>query len=139
MKKSIYPLVLWILLVGAAQAQDTAKLAEQLVKLSGLEVQLRSVPKGFEDQMAALKGKMPDDLLFALTDAGRQAYSPELMAKDIAATLAQALKPAEMEKVLAWLETDVGRRVTVAEEKSSQTMDEASLRKYAAQVQAKPP
>jgi len=139
MKKRVYPFVLAILLAGVAHAQDSVKLAQRLVQLSGLEVQLRSVPKGFEEQMAALKGKMPDDLLFALTDAGRQAYSPELMAKEIAGTLAQTLKPAEMQKVLAWLETDVGRRVTIAEEKASSTMDEANLRKYAEQVRAKPP
>ena len=139
MKKLVYLFVFLLAITGAAQAQDSVKLAQRLVQLSGLEVQLRSVPKGFEDQMAALKGKVPDDLLFGLTDAGRAAYNPELMAKEIAGTLAQTLKPAEMQKVIDWLETPVGRRVTIAEEKASGTMDEANLRKYAEQVQAKPP
>ena len=139
MKKLVYLFVLWLVIAGAVHAQDSVKLAQRLVQLSGLEIQLRSVPKGFEEQMVALKGKMPDDLLFALTDAGRAAYNPELMAKEIAGTLAQTLKPAEMQKVLAWLETPVGRRVTIAEEKASSTMDEASLKKFAEQVKAKPP
>ena len=139
MKKLIHALVLWTLFVGAAHAQEAATLAQRLVRMSGLEVQLRSVPKGFEDQMAGLKGQVPDELIFALTDAGREAYRPDMMAKDIAQTLSQTLKPAEMQKVLAWLETDVGRRVTIAEEKSSATMDEASLRKFAEETKAKPP
>ena len=139
MKKLVYALALWTLFVGAARAQEAATLAQRLVQLSGLEVQLRSVPKGFEDQMAGLKGQVPDELIFALTDAGREAYRPDVMAKDIAQTLSQTLKPAEMQKVLAWLEADVGRRVTIAEEKSSSTMDEASLRKFAQETKAKPP
>jgi len=139
MKKLVYPFVLWTLLAGAAQAQEAAKLAQRLVQLSGLEVQLRSVPKGFDDQMTQLRGKVPDDLRIALADAGREAYRPELMAQEIAQTLAQTLKPAEMRKVLAWLETDVGRRVTLAEERASSTMDEASLSRYAGQTKSKPP
>jgi hypothetical protein len=139
MKKLVYPFVLWLVIAGAAQAQDAAKLAQRLVQMSGLEVQLRSVPKGFEEQMTALKGKVPDDLLFALADAGKVAYQPEMMAKEIATTLATTLKPAEMQKVIAWLETDVGRRVTIAEETSSSTMDEKSLARYAEATKAKPP
>jgi len=139
MKKLVYPFVLWALFAGAVQAQEAAKLAQRLVQLSGLEVQLRSVPQSFEEQMAQLRGKVPDDLRFALADAGREAYRPELMAQEIAQTLAQTLKPAEMQRVLAWLETDVGRRVTLAEERASSTMDEASLSRYAEQTKSKPP
>jgi len=139
MKKLVYPFVLWALFAGAAQAQDAAKLAQSLVKLSGLEVQLRSVPKGFEEQMGQLRGKVPDDLRLALAEAGREAYRPELMAPEIAQTLAQTLKPAEMQKVLAWLETDAGRRVTSAEERASSTRDAASLKQYAEQTKNEPP
>src|SRR5215212_10160516 len=100
MKKLVYPFVLWALLAGAAQAQDAVKLAQRLVERSGLAVQLQSTPKNFEEQIAAARGKVPDDLLFALTEAGREAYRPELMARDIAQTLAESLKPEEMQRVI---------------------------------------
>ena len=139
MKKLAYPFLLWALLAGAAQAQDAAKLAQRLVERSGLAVQLQSLPKNFGEQMAALRGKMPDELLLALTEAGREAYRPQAMAQEIANTLAETLKPEEMQRVLAWLEEGVGRRVTLAEERASGSMTEQSLQRYAEQTQAKPP
>lgn len=139
MKKLVYPLVLWILLAGAAQAQEPAQLAQRLVERSGLAVQLQSVPKGFEEQMAAMRGQAPDELLLALTEAGREAYRPEMMAREIANILAETLKPEEMQRVLAWLETGVGRRTTVAEERASVSMNEESLKAYAEQTKTKPP
>jgi hypothetical protein len=122
-----------------AQRQDAAKLAERLVERSGLAVQLKSTPKSFEDQMAQARGQIPDELILALTEAGREAYGPVRMTQDIVKILAETLKPEEMRRALAWLETPVGRRVTIAEERASVTMDEQSLRRYAEQTKGKPP
>jgi hypothetical protein len=131
--------VLWAALAGAAQAQDAASLAQRLVERSGLAVQLQSTPKYFEEQIAALRGKVPDPFLLALTEAGREAYRPQAMAQDIAKALAETMKPQEMERVIAWLETGVGRRVTAAEESASAAMNEEALQSYAEQTKAKPP
>lgn len=138
MKKLVYPFVLWFLFARVAQAQDEAKLAQRLVERSGVAMQLQAVPKSFTDQMPRLRGQVPDDLLLALTDAGREAYRPEVRAKEIAQNLAQTLKPEEMRKALAWLETGVGRRVTLAEERASASMDDASLKRYAEQTKDQP-
>ena len=139
MKKLVYPFVLWVLFAGGAHAQEAAMLAQRLVERSGIAVQLQAVPKSFTDQMPQLRGQVPDELLLALADAGREAYRPELMAKEIAQMLAQTLKPAEMQKAIAWLETGVGRRVTLAEERASASMDEAALKRYAEQTKHQPP
>ena len=40
---------------------------------------------------------------------------------------------------LAWLEADVGRRVTLAEERASVSMGEENLARYAEQAKARPP
>jgi hypothetical protein len=139
MKKLAYPFVLWVLFAGLAQAQDPAKLAQRLVERSGVAVQLQAVPKSFTDQLPQLRGQVPDELLLALTDAGREAYRPELMAKEIAEILGQTLQPAEMQKAIGWLETGVGRRVTLAEERASASMDDASLKRYAEQTKDQRP
>ena len=118
MKKLVYPFLFGLLLAGAAQAQEAAKLAQRLVERSGVAVQLQSLPKNFEEHTAALRG-VPSELVLALTEAGREAYRPQRMAQEIADTLAATLKPEEMERVLAWLEADLGRRVTLAEERAS--------------------
>lgn len=139
MKKLVYPFVLWVLLAGVAQAQDAAKLAQLLVERSGVAVQLQAVPKSFTDQLPQLRGQVPDDLLLALADAGREAYRPELMANEIAQLLAQSLTPAEMKKAITWLDSGVGRRVTLAEERASASMDDASLKRYAEQTKNQSP
>lgn len=139
MKKLAYPAVVFFLfLAGGAQAQDAAQLAQRLVERSGLAVQLQSLPKNFEEQMAAMRGKAPDELVLALTEAGREAYRSPAIAQEIAKILAETLKPEEMRPVLTWLETPVARRVTMAEEQSA-SMSEQSLQRYLEQTKAKPP
>lgn len=138
MRKLVHPFVLFLLLAGAARAQDAAQLAQRLVERSGLAVQLQSVPKSFEDQMAAMRGKAPDDLVLALTAAGREAYRPGAMTQEITRNLADTLKPDEMRRMLAWLETGVGRRVTLAEERAS-SLNEERLQRYLEETKAKPP
>jgi hypothetical protein len=134
MKKIAYPLVLWALVAGAAGAQETERLAQRLVERSGLAVQLASIPKNFAAQIDMLRGKLPPELLAAIGESADEAYEPGRMAQEIAQTLAQALTPDEMQTVLAWLETDVGRRVTLAEERAAASMDDATLKRYAEQT-----
>jgi hypothetical protein len=43
-----------------------------------------------------------------------------------------------MQKAIAWLETDLGRRITRAEELSSETMDEASMKAFQSRLKEKP-
>ena len=138
MKKLIYSFLFGLLLAGAAHAQEAAKLAQRLVERSGVAVQLQSLPKNFEEHTAALRG-VPSELVLALTEAGREAYRPQRMAQEIADALAATLKPEEMGRVLAWLEADLGRRVTLAEERASVSMGEENLARYAEETKAKPP
>ncbi|HKX37568.1 MAG TPA: hypothetical protein VJN20_02820, partial [Burkholderiales bacterium] len=112
--------------------------ARRLVVRSGLAVQLRAVPKGFEQQIAQLRGQIPDTVYASLQRAGKEAFRPEGLQAEIERSLPEKLKLAEMQKALAWLETQAGRRVTLAEEASSATLDEASLKKYAEQSKGKP-
>ena len=141
MKALVYPAVLLAALAGAepAQAQeDAASAARRLVVRSGLAVQLRSVPRGFEQQITQLRGQIPDAIHASLARAGKEAFRAEGLQAEIERSLPEKLKLAEMQKALAWLETPAGRRVTLAEEASSSTLDDASLKKYAEQSKGKP-
>ena len=121
-------------------AQDNAAaVARQLVVRSGLAVQLRSVPKGFEQQMKELKGQLPDSIYASMQRAGREAFNPEALQAEIETSLPARLSVPEMRKALAWLDTEPGRRVTRAEETSSATIDSAALQRYAEQSKGKPP
>jgi hypothetical protein len=138
MKTHVYPLALWMLVAGAAQAQDPATLAQRLVERSGLGAQLRSVPKSFEEQMERSFGRIPDELRVVVTEAGREAFKPEPMAHEVANAVVRTLKPEAIQNALAWLDTEVGRRVTLAEVHSSDG-DVASRRQYAEQAKKDPP
>ena len=72
-----------------------------------------------QEQLAGLRGKAPDELLRAMMEATPEAYRPDVMAREIAQSLARSLKPAELQPVIAWLETDLGRRLVDAEKRSS--------------------
>jgi hypothetical protein len=139
MKKFLYPLVLSFFCAGTAHAQDTAKLARRLVEASGIDVQLQSVPKTMQDQMAQVRGQAPEEVVTAMIEASGEAYRPDVMTRDVTQALAQSLKPAEIEKMLAWLDTETGRRVVAAEKRAGSTMDEASLRRHAEETKDKPP
>ena len=134
MKVLAYSALLCTVLWGGAQPahaqDDAASVARRLVARSGLAVQLRSVPKGFEQQMAELRAQMPDALFASLQRAGREAFRPEALQAEIEKSLPGKLKTAEMKKALAWLETGAGRRVTSAEELASATLDSAVLQKF---------
>jgi hypothetical protein len=133
MKALIYPLVFCGAFTGVAEhvlAQDASEVARRLVVRSGLSVQLRSVPKGFEQQITQLRGQLPEAIYASLERAGKEAFKPEALQAEIERSLPGKLKAAEMQKALAWLETAAGRRVTLAEELASATLDDAALRKF---------
>jgi len=141
MKALVYPLVVLAALAGGAapvqaqgqtqpKAEEAAGVARRLVVRSGLSVQLRSVPKGFEQQITQLRGQLPDAIYASLERAGKEAFKPEGLQAEIERSLPGKLKVAEMQKALAWLETAAGRRVTLAEELASATLDDAALRKF---------
>jgi hypothetical protein len=139
-KSVLYSLILCAaLLSGAAFAQaqeDAASAAHRLVVRCGLSVQLRSIPQGFSEQSKQMRGQMPNTLIAALEEAGKEAFRPDLLQDEVERILAGSMKVAAMKQAIAWLETDVGRRVTLAEEVASVTMDEAALKKYAATAKA---
>jgi hypothetical protein len=122
-----------------AAAQDAASVAHRLVVRSGLSVQLRSIPKGFTEQVDEMRGKAPDALVAAMAEAGKEAFRAEALQEEIEKILAGTLKVPEMQKAIAWLETETGRRVTLAEELASATMDEASMKAYQSRLKDKPP
>ena len=125
---------------AAAQdaAQDAASVAHRLVVRSGMSVQLRSIPKGFTEQVDQMRGKVPDALVASMAEAGKEAFRADALQEEIEKALAGNLKVPEMQKAIAWLETETGRRVTLAEELASATMDEASLKAYQSRLKGKP-
>jgi len=112
-------------LAQSPEALDTAQL---LVVRSGLAVQLRGVVAQMKSGMEQQRGKASDELVLKLVEAAEEAFRPELLQDAIARDVARRLQVEDMKAALAWLGTDLGRRITLAEEAASNTDDEAIAR-----------
>lgn len=122
------PLLLLALLAAAgapAFAQEApARNVEELMRKSGIWKQVAQVEpallaglaqgwneaagaRGIEDSQAGLA---------RLKAAARRAYGADILRAEMQRQLAESLDKADEEKALAWLETDLGRRLTKLEE-----------------------
>jgi hypothetical protein len=132
-------LVAAALLAPAAQAQsdEAAATAHRLMIRSGLSVQLR----GFSDQVVGdIKqngAQLDANVVASLVDAAKEAFRPEALQQDITARVAKKLTVGDMKAALAWLETNVGVRLTRAEELAS-AADAERVSAFAEGLKAKP-
>jgi len=112
-----------------AQSQEALDTAQRLVVRSGLAVQLRGFVGQTKSQLAARRGKTSDELALKLVEAAEEAYRPEALQDEIARDVARRLQVKDMKVALAWLDTDIGRRITLAEEAAS-SADDAAVGKF---------
>jgi hypothetical protein len=121
-----------------AQSQEALDTAQLLVVRSGLAVQLRGLVGQMKSGMEQQRGKVSDELVLKLVEAAGEAFRPEVLQDAIARDLARRLQVEDMKAALAWLGTDVGRRITLAEEAASNADDEA-FAKYAQGLKERKP
>jgi hypothetical protein len=112
-----------------AQSQEALDTAQRLVVRSGLAVQLPGFVGQMKSQLAQQRGKTSDELALKLVEAAEQAYRPEALQDEIARDVARRLQVKEMKVALAWLDSDIGRRITLAEEAAS-SADDAAVGKF---------
>jgi hypothetical protein len=124
---------------GHAQSADTLELASRLFERAGLTVQLQSFSAQFEQGLSQNRGKIPDEAIAALAEAGRKAFAVDALREEIVRTLAGKLPAADMRQALAWLEGQVGRRMTLAEESASGNMTPENMQAYFESEKQKPP
>ena len=126
-------LAVLITLVPAAHTRPSEPLevAKRLLQNSGLAVQLKSFPRQVEQDLAQAQGRLPDELLNALRAAAKESFSPAAMQDDLVRGIAARLTVGEMRKALVWLDTDLGRRMTRAEELASESLTPEILQTYA--------
>src|SRR5262249_9187910 len=121
-----------------AASKEAAALADRLFVSAGLAVQLKSLPGQFEEGVLQNRGKIPDDMLTALAEAGKKAYALSALRSDIVASIARKLPEADMKQALAWLDGPVGKRMTQAEERAAGAMTQEALQAYFEREKTKP-
>ena len=128
------------LLAPAAQAQsdEAGATAHRLMIRSGVSVQLRGFAAQIENEIKQNPARLDGQLIAALAAAAKEAFRAELLQQDMTQRIARKLTVADMKAALAWLETPVGRRVTLAEELASAASDGKSLGAYLERLETAP-
>ena len=126
------------LLAPQAHAQSTLEQARRLYESAGLAAQVQSIPAQFEQGLSDYRGKMPDETIAALAEAGKKSFAAEALREEIVGTLAQKLTPADIARTLAWLDAQPGRRITLAEESAARSMTRQNMEAYFESEKNKP-
>ena len=123
----------------AAQSQDPDATAHRLVIRSGLAVQLRGFAKQVDSEIRQNPGGLDPRIVSSLSTAAKEAFRPDMLQEDMTRRITRKLTVPDMQAALAWLETPLGRRVTLAEELASATLDPQVLVAFAERQTQRPP
>jgi len=97
------------------RAQTPLELAGRLYERAAIAAQLAPIPAQFAQGLEPYRGKMPDEVIAALVKGGKKSFAEESLRGGIVADIARTMKPDDIVKALDWLDSLVGRRVTLAE------------------------
>jgi hypothetical protein len=125
----------------SSQAYDRNELVSELMFLSGLEKQISNVLPSMLASIEAGQRVSPiperdHDLLIRVI---RNFYNGESLKQGIRMRIDRSLDREHTLKVLNWLRSDLGRRITKLEEDASTPESEGKLQSYAAELRDKPP
>jgi uncharacterized protein (DUF4415 family) len=106
---------------SAACAEIPTKevLAPKLMKLSGMEEQIRQIPPQILSSLAEQKGRLDTEAYASFSQAMRDAFSAEQIEKSAVRQATTNLTAETMQKALDWLESGLGKKITSLEEAAS--------------------
>lgn len=126
-------------------AQDKNALVEELYVKSGMQKQIEQVPLllqvAFEQasKKNTIVRKLPEDVSSTITALAQKAFAPGILKEAVIRELRENLTIADIQKVLSWLDSPMGKRCTQLEEAASTPEGQAAMRQYAAALQNSPP
>ncbi len=126
---------------SAAQAAEPPvdTLAADVVKLSGIEHSLAALPDTLRTQSDLLAAtRLPDEKPSA-EDAALSAFDPEAARMRLIRYMAANCDAEMLSKVLVWLESPVGQKMTAAEGAEKGLELQAGMLKYLAEIRNTPP
>jgi hypothetical protein len=128
-----------VALTAPCPAQTPLELAERLYERAAVAAQLRPVAGQFAQGLEDYRGKMPDEAIAALAEAGKRAFAEEALRGEIVAEIARSMKPEDIAGTLDWLDGLPGRRVTLAEAAAAASMGEQAVQGWLEADRRKPP
>jgi len=134
-------IVLLPLLVLPALAGPPAKeeLIQQLMKLSGLDAQVRQLPLQVLASFGEQKSQLPAEVYDLTARALGAAFDAERMLKTVSKQVETNLDTGTMQAALTWLKSGLGRKITGLEEAASTPQAYQQIQTYAKQLENRPP
>ncbi len=129
----------FLALPATAESPQKEALTKELVKLSGLEYQIHQLPLVTMSQLAEHQGKVPEPVYKAFQKAFRDSYNAERLQGQVSKQIEKDLNPETMRKVLEWLRTELGKKITGLEEAASTPQGAQQAQVFAKKLQAAPP
>lgn len=111
-------------------AQTPLELAGRLYERAAIGAQLAPIPAQFEQGLAGYRGKIPDEAIAAMVEAGRKSFAEEAMRGEIVADIAKTMQAEDIRKTLDWLDGLAGRRVTLAEASAAADIGGEAMRAW---------
>lgn len=121
-----------------AQSAEALADAQRVMTRSGMAVALRGFTAQVENGLRHTTAGLEAELLPPLRRAVLEAFRPDRLREDITTLVAQKLIREDMQAAVRWLETEAGRRVTLAEELGSAVQDEARFAAYVEALKNRP-
>jgi hypothetical protein len=122
-----------------SRAQTPLELAERLYERAAIAAQIAPIPAQFALGLEDYRGKMPDEVIAALVEAGKKSFAEEALHPEIVADLAKRMKAEDIVKTLDWLDGLTGRRVTLAEANAAASVGTEAMRAWLEGEKGKPP
>lgn len=111
-----------LLINAAASAKVSPENIIEILKLSGLTSQVGEYPAHFKagfDEAAKNNQEMPEEMHNAFKTAADKAFKSSDILFEVAVGINQTLSDAEVEEMLVWYRSDLGKRITREEELAS--------------------
>ncbi|MEJ2690016.1 MAG: DUF2059 domain-containing protein, partial [Deltaproteobacteria bacterium] len=137
-------IVSWLPFTVYAQIQNDAQIQALYVK-SGLDKQLEQLPlviqASFEQASQADKTiqKLPGNIISIIKTSIREAFNPASLKAAMLTEIRENLAAQDIEEVLDWLDSPLGKKCTKLEEAASTPDAFAKMQQYAARIQKSPP
>jgi len=126
-------------LAAPLQAQTRLELAERLYERAAIAAQLEPIPAQFAQGLEDYRGKIPDEVIAALVEAGKKSFAEDVLHPEVVTNIAQKMKREDIVKTLDWLDGLTGRRVTLAEAGAAASLGTPAMQAYFESEKKKPP
>lgn len=122
-----------------AAAPNKETLAKELMKLSGLDQQIRQIPRQVLAGFDRDGKKLPPQRYAALRRVLSQAYNAQTLEQHVYKRVHGELTSELATKTLGWLRTDLARKITKLEERASTPQAIQQMQGFAKKLESSPP